>query len=399
MLYRQVPKTGDNLSLLGFGCMRLAQKGRNIDKERAARQIYSAIDKGVNYLDTAIPYHMGKSEPFIGEILSVKGYRSKVRIATKLPHWSVASREDMDRILNEQLKNLRTDTIDYYLIHNLAGPSWERAKQKGVLDFLDNALRAGKIQHAGFSYHGASKDFKQVVDDYDWTFCQIQYNFLDTRNQAGTAGMKYAASKDLAVIVMEPLRGGNLGKTPPKEVRKIWDQSETQRSAVEWSLRWIWDHPEVTMVLSGMNEETHIEENLRIASEAHANSLSDQELILVKKAAKTYRSLMKAGCTGCRYCMPCPSGVDIPVCFEFFNSYRVFKDKRARLVYAVTSGGIMSGDPPSYASQCTECGECLEKCPQSLPIPDLLKEVKDDMEGIMTKPLVWLVKKLMKVKH
>ncbi len=398
MLYRNVPKTGDHLSVLGFGAMRLPLRRGGIDEKRSAAQICSAIDQGVNYVDTAVPYHMGKSEPFLGKLLSENGYRQKIRLATKLPHWSARTKAEMDEILDEQLKKLRTDHIDYYLIHALNGSTWEKAKEKGVTDFLDDALTAGKILNAGFSFHGATEDFNPIVDDYDWTFCQIQYNFLDTKNQAGTAGMRYAASKELAVMVMEPLRGGNLSKTPPKEVQAIWDQSETRRTPTEWSFRWILNHPEITVVLSGMNEEAHIHENLRIASEAHPNSLSEDDLKRVREATRAYRRLMKVGCTGCQYCMPCPSGVNIPRCFEFYNAYHTFGDKSAKLLYLGHNGGINGGEP-AFASQCADCEECVEKCPQSLPIPELLKDVANDMEGIMTKPLLWVMKRLFKVKR
>ena len=334
----------------------------------------------------------------MGKILSRNGYRDKVKLATKLPHWKTTSLEDMNKVFDEQLGKLQTDHIDYYLVHGLTGTSWERGKKIGVIDFLNSTLESGKILNAGFSFHGATKDFNTIVDDYDWTFCQIQYNILDTKNQAGTAGLKYASSKNMAVMVMEPLRGGNLVRTPPEEVQKIWDSSNNIWTAVEWSLRWILNHPEVTVVLSGMNNEDHIRENIRIASEAQANSFNEQDLAMVSEAADTYRRLMKAGCTGCQYCMPCPAGVNIPSCFEYYNSYHMFRDKMAKLIYMVGLGGAMDSKI-ALASLCIECRECVEKCPQGLEIPDLLKDVKKDMEGILTKPTVWVVKKLMKVKY
>ena len=397
MLYREVPKTGDKLSVLGYGCMRLPGRGRFINEKLAERQIMYALDQGVNYFDTAYPYHGGKSEPFLGEVFSRNGCREKVRIATKLPTWMTHSREDMDRVLDEQLARLKTDRIDYYLVHGLVGESWEKAKQDGVIEFLDEALKTGRIVNAGFSFHGLAEEFKTIVDDYDWTFCQIQYNFLDTQNQAGTAGLKYAAEKGMAVMIMEPLRGGNLAKTPPPSVQKIWAQAETRSTPAEWSLRWIWDQPEVTVVLSGMNDDHHINENLAIADQALAGSLSDKERELVEEAAEEFRRVMKVGCTGCQYCMPCPAGVNIPNCFTWYNSKHAFKDKSAKLMYTFMNGGVAS-EKPSFASQCQECGKCLEKCPQHLPIPDLLKEVEEDMEGFTTKPMVWLMKRIFKVK-
>jgi len=366
-------------------------------EDLAQRQIYSAIDNGVNYIDTAVPYHNGKSEPFLGKILGDNGYRDKVKLATKLPHWSTDSKESMDKMLDSQLSKLKTDRIDYYLIHNLNGSTWETAKENGVIDFLDTAIRKGKIINAGFSYHGGAEDFSQVVDGYDWTFCQIQYNYLDTQNQAGTRGLEYAASKKLAVMIMEPLRGGNLAKTPPPEVQAIWNRAEVNRAPVEWALRWIWNHPEVTVVLSGMNHDSHIRENLSMASDAREHAFSDDELALVSQATDMYRKVMKVGCTGCQYCMPCPAGVNIPGCFDFYNSRHAFKDKQARLFYLVMNGGIVR-EKPSFASQCIKCGLCEEKCPQTLPIPDLLADVAKDMEGGMTSPLLWVIKRVMKVR-
>jgi predicted aldo/keto reductase-like oxidoreductase len=320
-----------------------------------------------------------------------------VKIATKLPHWSARSKKDMDKILDEQLLKLKTDRIDYYLVHGLGGALWEKAKSKGVIDFLDEALKKGKIINVGFSFHGLAEDFNGIVDDYDWTFCQIQYNFLDTKNQAGTAGLQYAASKDMAVMIMEPLRGGNLAKTPPPSVQDIWAKADHKKTPVEWALRWIWNHPEVTVVLSGMNNDDHIAENLALAEKALPNSLSEKELKLVEEAAAEFRRVMKVGCTGCQYCMPCPAGVNIPSCFDWYNSRHVFKDKRAKLTYVFFNGGIGTGKP-TLASMCVQCEKCLEKCPQHLPIPDLLEEVKEDMEGIMTKPMIWLIKRVMKVR-
>jgi len=397
MLYREVPKNGDKLSILGYGAMRLPGKGQRIDEELATKQLYAAIDGGINYIDTAYPYHNGKSEPFLGKALSKDGYREKVKIATKLPHWSTNSKKDMEEILDKQLANLQVDCIDYYLIHALDGEGWEKCKQNGVIEFLDGALASKKIKNAGFSFHGAAKDFNTIVDDYDWVFCQIQYNYLDRNNQAGIKGLKYAASKNMAVIIMEPLRGGNLGIRPPKEIQKIWDKSDNKRSPAEWSFRWLWNQPEVTVVLSGMNIDEHIEENIKIASEAEANSLTEQEVRILKEAAKTFRKIMKVGCTSCQYCMPCSSGVNIPLCFEKYNSYHTFGDKQAKLMYTFMTGGVTT--KPGLASQCTECGECVEKCPQKIPIPDKLKEVKNDMEGYLTKPFIWFMKLMFKVKR
>ena len=397
MQYREVPKNGDKLSVLGYGCMRLPVRMQSINQKLAEKQILYAMDQGVNYLDTAYPYHSGKSEPFLGKVLSSNGYRNDVKIATKLPHWMANSKADMDKILDEQLSKLKTDRIDYYLIHALNGPLWETAKQHGVIEFMDDALKKGKIINAGFSFHGLAQEFNGIVDDYDWTFCQIQYNFLDTQNQAGTTGLQYAASKDMAVIIMEPLRGGNLAKKPPPSVRNIWARAEHKKTPVAWSLEWIWNHPEVTLVLSGMNNDDHINENLALAEKALPDLFSEKEVKLVEEAAAEFRSVMKVGCTGCQYCMPCPAGVNIPSCFECYNSKHAFKDKGAKMMYLFQNGGLVT-EKPTMASMCVECGQCLEKCPQHLPIPDLLKDVQEDMEGFMTKPMIWLGKRVMKVK-
>ena len=397
MLYREVPKTGDKLSVLGYGCMRLPVRMQSINQKLAEKQILYAMDQGVNYFDTAYPYHGKKSEPFLGKVLSKNKCRDDVKIATKLPHWMAQSKSDMDRILDEQLSKLKTDRIDYYLIHALNGELWETARHNGVIEFMDDALKKGKIINAGFSFHGLSEDFNGIVDDYDWTFCQIQYNFLDTRNQAGTAGLQYAASKDMAVIIMEPLRGGNLAKTPPPTVKDIWAKADHKKTPVAWSLGWIWNHPEVTVVLSGMNRDDHINENLALAEKALPDSFSEKEVQLVEDAAAEFRKVMKVGCTGCQYCMPCPAGVNIPSCFECYNSRHAFKDKGAKMMYLFQNGGLVT-DKPSMASMCVQCEECLEKCPQNLPIPDVLKDVQEDMEGFMTKPMIWLGKRIMKVR-
>jgi predicted aldo/keto reductase-like oxidoreductase len=397
MLYREVPKNGDKLSVLGYGCMRLPQRMQSINEKLAEKQIMYAMERGVNYFDTAVPYHNGKSEPFLGKLLSNNGCRDKIKIATKLPHWMTHSKNEMDAMLDKQLSKLRTDRIDYYLVHGLAGELWEKAKENGVIEFLDDALKQGKIINAGFSFHGLAEDFNKIVDDYDWTFCQIQYNFLDTENQAGTAGLQYAAAKDMAVIIMEPLRGGNLAKTPPPSIKKIWAKADNKKTPVEWSLSWLWNQPEVTVVLSGMNSENQIKENLAIAEKVVPNALTEKEVKLVEEAADEFRRVMKVGCTGCQYCMPCPAGVNIPSCFETYNSRHTFKDKQAKLMYLFFNGGAMT-DKPSLASVCVQCEKCLDKCPQHLPIPDLLEEVKEDMEGWMTKPMIWLIKRLMKIK-
>ena len=397
MLYRRMKKTGDELSILGFGCMRLPQKrgmpGQGkIDGKRATAQIRYVIDRGANYIDTAFLYHMGGSESFLGLALR-EGYRDKVRLATKLPIPSIKAFEDMSHLLSIQLDKLATDRIDYYLLHNLHRSSWDKMKMLGALKFLEMAKKEGRIVNAGFSFHGDIDTFKEIVDAYDWSCCQIQYNYLDEKNQAGTEGLKYAANKGLGVIVMEPLRGGHLAGKVPDEVQAIWNEGDVKRSPAEWALRWVWNHPEVTVVLSGMNDEAHIDENLRIADKALPNSLTEKELTLISRVEAAYRKLTKAGCTGCGYCMPCPSGVEIPGCFEAYNISHMLNAKQgARMAYITLASDVARAEP-AYASLCKECGKCVEKCPQHLPIPELLKEVSKEFEDTRMKVIVWVAKR------
>jgi len=398
MLYRKIPKNGDALSVLGFGCMRLPQKkGRpgdgKIEEERARQQILYAMDNGINYFDTAMFYHRGASELFLGRVFR-DGLRAKVKLATKLPPFQVNKPDDMEHLLNAQLKKLNTDHIDYYLIHAVERNNWEKMKSFGVLEFLEKAKKDQRILNAGFSFHGDRETFKEVIDAYDWEICQIQYNYLDEQNQAGRRGLEYAASKDIGVIIMEPLRGGNITRKIPAEVQRIWAQAEPKRTPAEWALRWIWNHPEVSVVLSGMNEEAHIEENIRIANEAYPESLTESELQVVARVKKKYDELMKVGCTGCHYCMPCPSGVNIPICFEIYNNAHMFGNARgAKMQYLVFVSGV--GGKPAVASLCEKCGECEAACPQNLPIQAHLEQVGKEFEGKWLKPTAWLVKKYM----
>jgi len=392
MQYRTVPKNGDSLSALGFGAMRLPTKRGNIDEERASRLIRHAIDQGVNYIDTAFSYHGGESEKILGRILT-NGYREKVKLATKLPPWNVQTREDMDKILSIQLKRLQTDHIDYYLLHSLNSGSWKKFQDLGVFEFLESAQQAGLIKNIGFSFHGDRKTFREIIDAYDWTFCQIQYNILDEENQAGKDGLLYAASKNIAVMVMEPLRGGMLAEKVPKEVRYIYEKSGSLRAAAAFGLSWVWNHPEVTVVLSGMNDETHLAENIATCDAATPGSLSDMDIQVIDDARDVYTKMMKVGCTGCSYCTPCPFGVNIPMCFYFYNQYHMLGDKlMTRGFYSMQLMGGMGS--PGNASLCRQCGKCVSKCPQNIPIPEELKKVAKTMDGLTTK-LVFMIAKRM----
>jgi len=398
MLYRSIPKNKDRLSILGFGCMRLAQtKDKKIDEPRAIKQIRYAIDRGVNYVDTAWPYHGGESEIVLGQALG-DGYRDKVKVATKLPSWMIKTREDMDSYLDKQLEKLGTEYIDYYLLHSLNGKTWGDLKALGVTGFLDAALADGRIKNAGFSFHGESDDFKPIVDGYPWIFCQIQYNFFDREYQAGIKGLKYAAEKKLGVVIMEPLFGGKLGlPTQPQAVEEIWKRADTRRTPAEWALRWVWNHPEVTVVLSGMNEESHIDENLSISDKAYPNYLTSVECELVDEVARKYRGLMKVDCTSCGYCEPCPEGVKISMVFDIYNMMHLFgKKQESKFQYAVRLSGLFTESEPGYASKCVACGECVEKCPQNIEIPVCLKEIVNEMEDDQMENHVEQVKKMLK---
>ena len=380
MQYRLVPKNGDKLSALGFGCMRLPMKGQVVDEERAIKQIRLAIDNGVNYVDSAPPYHMGESERVLGKAL-LEGYRDKVKVATKLTPFMLRKPQDMEKMLALQLQKLQTDHIDYYLLHGLEAEFWKKMQDFEALKFLKKAQEDGKIVKMGFSFHGSISVFKEIIEANDWTMCQIQYNFLDEKLQAGTEGLKYAASKKLAVIVMEPLRGGNLANRLPKEVLQIYDNASVKRSPADWGLRWVWNHPEVTLVLSGMNDECQVIENIKTAEAALPNSMKPEELKVIKNVANAYRKLLKVSCTGCQYCMPCPNGVNIPRNFQAYNDMYISGDEQqVRGMYAMFLMGGLTG-VRADAALCKECGTCVVRCPQKINIPQKLKEVAKDLGG------------------
>jgi predicted aldo/keto reductase-like oxidoreductase len=394
MQYRVNAKNGDKLSILGFGCMRYPKKGSSIDVERTEALIISAIENGVNYFDTAYVYMMGKSESILGDVLA-RGYRDQVKIATKLPPFLVKKNADLDKIFLTELERLKTDRIDYYLIHMLSDVEmWERLKSLGIVEWIDEKKKSGQVINIGFSYHGGPQGFVKIIDSFDWDFCQIQYNYLDEYNQAGKNGLMHAASKGIPVIIMEPLRGGKIVDGLPKEVRHLWENAIPKRSVADWALRWVWNHPEVTLLLSGMNAESQLEENVRIASEVSENSLSQEELSLFSKAKEVLSEKMKVNCTACGYCMPCPSGVDIPTCFDAYNQKSIEGSFAAMGKYIMNTGATEKN--PSYASLCIHCRKCESHCPQSIPISDKMREVVKNMEGPVFKIAVATGKRFMK---
>ena len=376
MLYRKL-KDDVTVSILGFGAMRLPLIGgtqspvdsfnpaRSINEEETHRMVEYAIDQGVNYFDTAYNYHGGKSEVVLGKAL--RPHRAKVAIATKLPVFSVESSGDFDRILDQQLERLGTAYLDFYLLHGLNEHTWAKSRNLGVLEFLDRVQKDGRVRHAGFSHHDTLSLFKEIVDSYDWTMCQIQFNYLDEQFQAGTEGLRYAASKGLGVVIMEPLRGGKLANVPA-EVRALFDSWPEKRTPAEWALRWVWNHREVSTALSGMNSLAQVQDNVRAAEKGQPDALSAGEIALVDRVREVYRRMFRVDCTGCAYCMPCPAGVNIPTNFALYNDVLVFNDPTGVMVY----NAFLT--PEQKASSCSDCGICEEKCPQEIPIREELKK-------------------------
>ena len=373
MKYRKFGKLDWEPSALGFGAMRLPildYDSSRIDEPLAIEMIRHAIDHGVNYVDSAYGYHGGNSEKLVGKALK-DGYRERVKLATKMPTWLTQKWEDFDRFLDEQLGKLQTDRIDFYLLHGLSNRRWPNLKELGVTEWAEGAIADGRIGHIGFSFHDEFEVLKEIVDYYDgWEFCQIQYNYMDTESSGrgpGTKGLKYAASKGLAVIVMEPIQGGRLAITPPPEVQAIWDEAKTKRTPAEWALQWVWNHPEVSLVLSGMSTMRHVVENIESAGRSGPGTLTDHELELFERVKEKYREQGTIGCTDCRYCLPCPEGVAIPDIFTILNENYLRNREETREKYLE---GIA---PENRASKCEQCGTCEELCPQQLPIRNLLR--------------------------
>jgi predicted aldo/keto reductase-like oxidoreductase len=372
MRYRTFGRLDWKPSALGFGAMRLPileNDSGKIDEAHAMKMVRTAIDAGVNYVDTAWPYHKGESEPLIGRCLQ-DGYREQVKLATKMPTWLIKKPADFDTYLDQQLARLQTDHIDFYLLHALSKDRWPSVRDLGVFEWAEKAINQGRIRYLGFSFHDELRVFKEIVDAYDWTFCQIMYNYMDTDFQAGREGLHYAANKGLAVVVMEPLRGGSLTRPAPQEVADLWATAPTKRSQADWALQWVWNQPEVALLLSGMSELRHVEENLESANRSGVGTLSADELELVERVSAAYRSLSPIPCTDCKYCMPCPSGVAIPNVFRLFNDAKMYGDEEgARRSY----NQFMK--PESRADRCVECGQCETACPQQIQIIDWLKTV------------------------
>jgi len=376
MQYRKFGKLDFKVSALGFGTMRLPTNEKGIiDEGEAIKMIRYAIDHGVNYIDTAYPYHEGFSEIVTGKALK-DGYREKVKLATKSPTWLIKEAEDFDRLLDEQLEKLQTDCIDFYLLHALSGDSWRNVIQKfNLIKRAETAKLAGKIKHIGFSFHDKAPAFIEIVDGYDkWDFCQIQYNYLDIENQATIKGLKYAASKEIAVVIMEPLLGGKLAN-PPKDVKAILDENGKNQAASDWALQWIWNQPEVSVVLSGMSNMEQVEGNIISAEKSAVGLFGKQELNTIDRVIQKYGERVAIPCTACRYCMPCPNNVNIPRNFELYNVSIVHEDVEG----SKSAYNNYFGDG-NIASACIQCKICEEKCPQSIPISDWMPKVHTLLE-------------------
>ena len=392
MQYRINPKNGDKLSALGFGCMRFTRRGGAIDQDKANFEMKRALDLGVNYFDTAYVY--AGSEACLGQFMKQYGCRDQIRVATKLPQYLIRKSEDMDRIFREELKRLDTDHVDYYLMHMLNDKkSWERLCGLGIREWIAARKRAGEIRNIGFSFHGGAAAFKELVDAYDWEFCQIQFNYMDEHAQAGIDGLCYAHEKGLPVIIMEPMRGGRLATGLNDAARAAFARVNPDRTPVDWALRWIWNHPEATVVLSGMNDAAQVEENCRVASESQPETLTERELAAYGEALQAILASVRVNCTGCNYCQPCPKGVNIPTCFANYNaSYSDGYVNGLREYFMCTT---LRKDRAN-AGLCVKCGQCEKHCPQGIAIRDELDKVKKRFETPLYKVGAAVARKVMK---
>lgn len=388
MNYR-LDKYGNKISVLGYGCMRFTQKAGKPDFEKAEKEIMTAYEAGVNYYDTAYIYP--GSEALLGEVLEKNKIRDKVNIATKLPQYMMKTIDGIEKCFEEELKRLRTDHIDYYFMHMLTDiKSWERLVELGIDKWIKEKKETGAIKQIGFSYHGNSEMFCKLVDAYDWDFCMIQYNYLDENAQAGKTGLKYASSKGLPVMIMEPLRGGRLVNNLPEKARKLLNDYEIKRTPAEWAFRWLWNQPEVTCVLSGMNSVQMVQENVKSASTSKVGEFTEKEEELLKEVVKAINEKMKVGCTGCGYCMPCAKNVDIPGTFSAYN--KVYTDGKFTGLKEYVMCTLLRKDSTA-ASNCIECGKCEMHCPQGIEIRKELKNARKELEG----PMYKIAKKVMKI--
>ena len=389
MQYRH-DRSGRPISQLGYGCMRFTRKGSGIDYEKAEKEVLLAIEQGVNYFDTAYIYP--GSEECLGRILDENHCRDKVAIATKLPQYIMRSPAAIDKTFNEELSRLRTDYIDYYLMHMFTDVAeWEHLQALGIEDWIARQKAEGRIRNIGFSYHGDTDMFLKILDAYDWDFCQIQYNYLDEHTQAGRRGLQAAAAKGIPVVIMEPLRGGKLVRLPEKAMQLLATDSHGY-TAAELGLRWLWNQPEVTCVLSGMNSEDMVRENIRIASGAEPGHLTEEDLRIVEQIRRIIREKEKVGCTGCRYCMPCPKGVDIPGNFFYYNLMSIEKKSSARFEFVQNMGLRRE---PGFAAQCVGCGKCEQHCPQQISIREMLREADRALRPLPYKVGIKIARKIM----
>ena len=386
MNYRR-DKYGNELSILGFGCMRFPMKAGRIDMAETEREILTAVEGGVNYFDTAYIYP--GSEAALGEILERNGLRDRVYIATKLPHYLIKSREGLDKLFAEELRRLRTDHVDFYLMHMLTDTdTWERLKAMGIEEWIAEKKASGAIRQLGFSYHGNSDMFCKLLDAWDWDFCQIQYNYMDEHSQAGRRGLNHAHGKGIPVVIMEPLRGGKLVSHLPEEAKRIFESYPVRHTPAQWAFRWLWNQPEVTVVLSGMNSDEMVRDNIQTASTVQIGELGPEEEAMLRQVVAAINSKMKVGCTGCGYCMPCPKNVDIPGTFAAYNR-RYQEGKFWGFVDYVICTLLRKN--PTPASNCIGCGKCEKHCPQHLPIRQKLGEARKELEG----PLYRTVRKVL----
>ena len=390
MQYRN-DKYGTPLSVLGYGCMRFTKKGNSIDIDKAEKELMAAYEAGVNYFDTAYIYP--GSEAAVGEIFERNHIREKVHIATKLPQYMIGSRAAIDKYFNEELARLRTTYIDYYLMHHLTDVAmWDKLKKVGILEWIRAKKESGAIKNIGFSYHGNTENFLRILEDYDWDFCQIQYNYLDEVAQAGVKGLKAAAEKGIPVVIMEPLRGGKLVNMLPGGALDAMKKSGRDWTPAQWGLRWLYNQKEVTVVLSGMNSLEMVEENCRTASEAAAGHLTEEDFATLEVVKAKIREKEKVGCTGCRYCMPCPKGVDIPGIFRCYNTMFTESKSQGRFQFAQTVGLTKE---PAFASQCVKCGNCEKHCPQGIPIREKLVEADKALRPLPYKIGIGIARKYM----